>query len=353
MKDQITLRLQGHLTAETSIATCPPGTPVRGKNQPAPLPKMTVKGVLTPYFPGGGLRGTLRRRAVDLVRTTLMGDGVSPFGLDDHYYLVLGGIKGDDKEDKADIVGADARRKANPILGLFGAGDPWQQGRLYVSHAVPSSDVEVQAIRGARVDDFARSGDNLQMLSEDERQSWLKIAKINTIRSAKIRERDGVEAKMRSSKTDADSKKGLDAEFKKLEAEIKALSEESEYSNAINRPLDGYEVIPQGTEMEHSLTLSFGNMSEIGLLMGALRFWALDPWIGAHKAHGCGVVSGRWSASMRKGYAAAYEPLKSEVVMTAFEGVTGPDELMADEEQFMKALRESSDFNFKYPNKAA
>lgn len=352
MSDQITLRFTGHLTAETSIATCPPGTPKQGKNAPAPLPKMTIGGVKVPYFPGGGLRGTMRRRAVDLVRTTLMGDGPSPFSLDDHYYLVLGGIKGDDKEDKADIVNAEVRRQANPILGLFGAGDPWQQGRLYVSHAVPSAETEIEAVRGARVDDFARSGDNLRVLSVDEQQEWLKIARINAARSIKMKEAEALPVKLKSAKLSADERSVMESRLKTLEAEVKDLGAESGYTNAINRPLDGYEVIPQGTEMAQSLTLQFANMMEVGLLMGALRFWALDPWIGAHRAHGCGIVSGNWTVSIREGYANSYAEVGS-VSMTAFDGVMGPDRLMEAEERFMKALRENAGFDFKYPNKAA
>lgn len=354
MNDQITLRFNGHLTAETSISTCPPGTPKRGKNDPAPLPKMTVGGTLTPYFPGGGLRGTMRRRAVDLVRATLMeSSGTSPFSLDDHYYLVLGGVKGDDKEDKADIVNSEARRKANPIIGLFGAGDPWQQGRLYVSHAIPSSStVEVEAVRGARVDDFARSGDNLRVLSPDEQQEWLKIARINALRSAKAKEQTTVAAKLKDKKTVEDERKALDAQYKALEAEIEAFGKESGYTNAINRPLDGYEIIPQFTQMQHSLTLSFANENEIGLLISTLRFWALDPWIGAHRSHGCGVVSGNWDVSMRVGHGRSYDSIGS-VTMAAFEGVTAPDMLMEAEEKFLSALRKNEGFEFKYPVKAA
>lgn len=353
MSDQITLRFNGHLKAETCISTCPPGTK-SGKNDPAPLPKMTVGGVLTPYFPGGGLKGTLRRRAVDLVRSALMDGTSSPFSLNDHYYLVLGGVKGDDKEDKADILGADTRRKANPIVGLFGAGDPWQQGRLYISHAVPPAEqADIQSVRGARVDDFARSGDNLHVLSEDDRQKWLHIAQVNNQRSGKDKELKKLETGLRDRGASEDSKKEMKVRAAALEAEIKALSNSSDYSNSINRPLDGYEVIPPGTDMAHSMTLSFGNMMEVGLLMGALRFWALDPWIGAHKSHGCGIVSGHWDVTIRRGYESAYEKF-GDVTMTPFDGVVGRKELMEAEADFMAALRDGTDtFSFKYPARAA
>jgi hypothetical protein len=278
----------------------------------------------------------------------------SPFSLNDHYYLVLGGVKGDDKEDKADILGADTRRKANPIVGLFGAGDPWQQGRLYVSHAVPPPEqVDVYAVRGARVDDFARSGDNLSVLSEDDRQKWLHIAQVNNLRSGKDKELKKLDAKLADKGASEDSKKEAKAQKVALEAEIKALSASSDYSNSINRPLDGYEVIPPGTDLAHSMTLSFGNMMEVGLLMGALRFWALDPWIGAHKSHGCGIVSGHWDVTIRRGYGREYEEFGS-VIMTPFAGITGRAELMAAEADFLAALSDGTDkFSFKYPVRAA
>lgn len=353
MDEPITLHLTGRLIAEAPLATCPPDSKTSGKNQPAPLPRMTLNGVRTPYFPGGGLRGTLRRRAVDLVRATLSNGGPSPFSVDDHWYLVLGGVKGDDKEDKADLLGAHSRRDKNPIVGLFGSGDPWQAGRLYVSHAIPESPIDANAVRGARVDDFQRSGDNLRLLSEDEQQVWLTISRANALRSKKDLEKKKLEEEIKG-RLPAEEKEEKKARVAALTLEIAGLIEEaSDYSNSINRPLDGYEVIPQGTKLNHSLTLSFGTMNEIGLLMSALRFWALDPWIGARKAHGCGIVSGEWSASMRRGYASAYEP-QGTVTMTPFGDVTGPDMMMAAEEDFMNALTNNRDqFNFRYPSRAA
>ena len=113
-------------TAEFQLATSPPNTP-RGRtagsprsDPPIPLPRMSVtvedgNVTLVPDFPGSGIRGKLRRMAEEVVRFGLVGeDGVSPFSVDDAYYLRNGGVKGAEKEDKIDILEADARRRRNP-----------------------------------------------------------------------------------------------------------------------------------------------------------------------------------------------------------------------------------------------
>src|SRR5690349_8103867 len=352
LADTITLRFEGHLTALAPLATCPPGL-TRGNNEPAPVPVMSVNGIPRPYFPGPGLRGTLRRKAVDATRYGLAGTGASPFTLDDHYYLVLGGVKGDGKEDKVDLVNAHARRLANPVVGLFGSGDPWQKGHLYVGHAIPTVPVRVDVVRGARVDDFARSGESLQLLEPEERAAWLEIAKDNNIRSNKTKDMKKSEAEAKKPDTPPDEKKRLDALAKTLKAEIEEMNKVADYTNSVNRPLDGYETIPAGTEMMHEMHLVHGTVDEVGLLMAALRFWALDPWIGAHKAHGCGVVSGTWAVTLRKGHDLAFEPLGT-VTMTPFSGVEGPALLMDAEARFFAALAAADGrFDFRYPGQAA
>jgi CRISPR type IV-associated protein Csf2 len=353
MKDTITLRMQGLLTAVSPIATCPPGNKA-GNNEPAPLPKIYMNGVKTPYLPGAALRGTLRRKGGDVIRDALSRDGVSPFSLDDHYYLVLGGVKGDEKEDKVDILNSHARRLANPLIGLFGSGIPWQRSHLYVAHAVPRGGTGYDAVRGARVDDFARSGENLRLLTPDEQELWVARAKVNNERSKKKREElKPIVAALKATDLDAGKREKLQAQMKKIEAEIKEMSGDAGGANSVNRPLDGYEVITPGTEMAHSFDLSFVTADEIGLFMAALRFWSLDPWVGAHRAHGCGLVSGHWDVSVRVGLEPQYRKMGA-VTMTPFEGITGPDDLMAAEQAFLEALRaEDSRFDFRFQSQAA
>lgn len=353
MKDTITLRMQGLLTAVSPIATCPPGNKA-GTNEPAPLPKIYMNGVKTPYLPGAALRGTLRRKGADLVRDALSRDGVSPFSLDDHYYLVLGGVKGDEKEDKVDILNSHARRVANPLVGLFGSGIPWQRSHLYVGHAVPRTAAGYDAIRGARVDDFARSGENLRLLSPEEQERWVARAKANNERSKKKRdELAPIEADLKKPALSEKDREKKEAQKKKIEAEIAEMSGDAGGVNSVNRPLDGYEVIPPGTEMAHSFDLSFATPDEAGLFMAALRFWSLDPWIGAHRAHGCGLVSGNWEVLARAGLEREYRKLGS-VTMTPFDGITGPDDLLSAEQAFLEELRSGdSRFDFRVPQQAA
>ena len=105
MKQYVSLRLEGALTANLNWR--PARLTRRGAHRrtprsdpPIPLPRMSVtvedgNVTLVPYFPGSGIRGKLRRMAEEVVRFGLVGeDGVSPFSVDDAYYLRNGGVKG-------------------------------------------------------------------------------------------------------------------------------------------------------------------------------------------------------------------------------------------------------------------
>src|SRR3546814_11990048 len=81
----------------------------------------------------------------DLQKQT--GQSASPFTVADYYLNTIGGVKDkkvadDEKGSGADEpivdVGYDADlRRKNPLVSLFGAGEPWLTGRLAVSHLHP------------------------------------------------------------------------------------------------------------------------------------------------------------------------------------------------------------------------
>src|SRR3546814_13324606 len=87
----------------------------------------------------------------DLQKQT--GQSASPFTVADYYLNTIGGVKDkkvadDEKGSGADEpivdVGYDADlRRKNPLVSLFGAGEPWLTGRLPVSHPIRSEERRV------------------------------------------------------------------------------------------------------------------------------------------------------------------------------------------------------------------
>lgn len=312
------VRLDGALTAETPLTTTPPalkGRP-RDPDQPLPLPKMVVtygdSRATVPYLPGSGIRGRLRRCGVDIVRRAL------PEGLrlQDYYYLAIGGVKGADTERKSDFAATAARRAANPLIGLFGAGAPWMQGRLSVSHAVPRTPVTEQSVTGVRLDDIGGAGTAITLLRPEDQAHWMEMAFHNAERSRK-------DAALRRLKAEQAARgRGERAE---LQAGMEALSREiaghaaRAYADlSVQRPLPGYEFIAPGTILTQSMTLTHATPFEIGAFVAILRAFALNPVLGGKAAHGNGVVSGKWTISVRE----SHSPERSgqgSVVLTPYE----------------------------------
>ena len=300
------VRLDGALTAETPLTTTPPALKGRphDTDRPLPVPKMVVtygdSRATVPYMPGSGIRGRLRRCGVDVVRRT-MPEGLR---LQDYYYLAIGGVKGADSERKSDFAAAAARRAANPLIGLFGAGAPWMQGRLSVGHAVPRLPVTEQSVSGARLDDIGGSGSALTLLRAEDQAQWIEMAFHNAERSRK-------EAALRRLKADLSGRsRGSSVERTELQAGMDALSREITGHTAraytdlsVQRPLSGYEFIAPGTVLNQSMTLTHATAFEIGAFVAILRAFALNPVLGGKVAHGNGVVSAKWAVSVRESQA--------------------------------------------------
>jgi CRISPR type IV-associated protein Csf2 len=360
MKQYVSLRLEGAITAESQLATSPPNTPTGTpaasplSDPPIPLPRMsmTVEGgtvTLVPYFPGGGIRGKLRRMAEEVVRLGLVGEeGVSPFGVDDAYYLRNGGVKGAEKEDKADILEAQARREKNPLIALFGAGAPWDMGRLSVGHARPMAPLQVDVVRGVRRDDFSRGGDALVALAPEARKHWLEMSQRKAAASADRGRLRDLERAARREK-DAEGKRRAEAEALALKEEIDRREAELGVDVSVLMPLAGYEAIPAGTRLAHDFTMLRVRECEVGLFLMALDRLAQNPVVGAHSNHGCGIISGTWNVAMRVGDLGRYEDI-GEIAMKPFRGIEVPERLANMQQAFTTPL-DAGEFDFRAPTK--
>ena len=343
------IHMTGVMTAESPLTTTTP--PLRNRpydsDAPLPLPKMTAtygdQRFTVPYMPGSGIRGKLRRCAVETVRR-IFPDGLK---LHDYYYLAIGGVKGSEPESKSDFAAALERRSRNPLIGLFGAGAPWTQGRLSVSHAVPQTPISEQYVTGVRTDDIGKPG-GIAVLTSEEQALWAEMSHSNSRRSRKEQQvrrlRDDLKAR---SLGEAD-RSALQARIAELEAEISEHSAKAYSSNSVLRPLPGYEYIPQGTRLSQTLALTHVTPHEIGAFLGALREFAFHPVIGAKAAHNAGVVSASWTYTVRE--SRSHDRVgHGSVTLRPYDDLDYDDDFLIDcAKGFIKAL-DSGEFDFSAP----
>lgn len=306
MNKLVTYVAEGHLKAVAPLATCSKDLKDReGRdNQPMPVPTTTTELGKRLMFPATGIRGALRRRARDVLRHAVMAatNNETPFTLDEHYFLTLGGIKGEGAQDRSTVAMEAAWRKKNPLLSLFGAGDAgvlgFVQGHLSVGNAVARDASEPVIFSGVRTDDLYRDKSQIRFLSDDDIASLVSRAKGGRDRSAlqnelKAVERDQKKAQREANATLAEELRAKADLLKKQVESVKAESGASDVS--VGMPLAGWQAIPQGTVMDHRMLLVRSNELELGFLIETLNGLALDPVLGAHFATGHGLVSGEWT----------------------------------------------------------
>ena len=350
MSDTYSLVLQGYLCAEQPLATSPPGSNTTD-SKVQQLPKMAVEyqgqRITVPYFPGAGLRGKLRRCAVDVIL------GVYPdgFQIRDFYYLTIGGVKGDEAEDKNDLSKTEARRKANPLIGLFGSSTPWYKGRAQISHAIPAEPVAANVINGVRTDDFMRQGGRLEVLSAAERPKYIEMAQANSKRSRLDAQIERQERDLRIARSKGDAKEALEkriADIELLKAEREDALKAAFASNSVQTILAGYEVIPQGVRLAQKINLEFVNEDEIGLFFLMMNEFALNPMLGAHANHNCGLVSGKWSVKVRKNREPRYVDM-GELTLSPNEPLDTDIALFTNSADKFQTKLDQGDYDFGAP----
>ncbi len=344
------MHLTGLMTAMSPLTTTTP--PLKNRpydsDAPAPLPKMTVtygdQRFTVPYMPGAGIRGKLRRCGVDVLRRVYP-DGLK---LHDYYYLAIGGVKGSEPESKSDFAAAIERRARNPLIALFGAGAPWTQGRLSISHAVPQQPISEQYVTGVRTDDIGKSGGNITVLTPEEQALWIEMAHNNSRRSKKEHSVRRLKDDLKSRSLSEADRAALQAQITVAEREIAEHTARAYSTNSVLRPLPGYEYIPQGTHLSHSMALTHVNENEIGAFLAILREFSFHPVIGAKAAHNAGVVSASWTYSIRESL--SHDPVShGTVTLKPYDDLEFDDEfLIACAKRFIKAL-DAGDFDFSAP----
>lgn len=302
-----TFIFEGSITAEAPLATCSKDLRDRegGDNKPIPVPHTTLndKGERLMY-PSTGIRGALRRRARDILRHAVIRatGNPTPFSLDEHYMLTLGGIKGEGPQERSTVAMEAEWRAKNPLLSLFGAGDAgvlgFVHGRLSVSNAIARDPLQPVIFSGTRTDDFYRDKSQVKYLSPDDVQNLIARAKGGKDRSSLQAEIKNLTRDMKKlvregkNEESAALKERIDA----METQVAQVKSDTGATDVpVGMPLAGWQAIPQGCVMDQRILLMRSNKIELGCLLHTLNAFALDPMLGAHYANGHGIVSGEWA----------------------------------------------------------
>lgn len=303
-----TFVLTGSFFSEQPLATCSKDLNDRegGSGKPTPIPHTNTAYGRRLFFPATGIRGKLRRSARDVIRDSVIArtGKATPFSIEQHYLLTLGGVKSSGSESKSSVAHDAFWRQKNPLLSVFGAGAAgvlgFMAGHLSVGNAICKDDVTEEIFSGARTDEFYRDRQQVSYLSPSDIKSLVMQAEGNRDSSTLRKELKAAEAAAKKAKRqeNADVEQAALADITRLTAELESVQEESGASAvSVGMPLAGWKAIPQGQTLEQRMFLQRSNEIELGLLLASLNRFAMMPILGAHTGYGCGMVSGEWSVS--------------------------------------------------------
>jgi hypothetical protein len=214
---------------------------------------------------------------------------------------------------------------------------------------VPRTPVTEQSVTGVRLDDIGGTGAAITLLRPEDQAHWIEMAFHNAERSRK-------DAALRRLKSELSARgRGERAE---LQAGLEALNREiaghaaRAYAGlSVQRPLPGYEFIAPGTVLTQSMTLTHATRFEIGAFVAILRAFALNPVLGGKVAHGNGVVSGKWTLSVRASHEAS-QLSRGEVALTPFEPLALDDSFLDRCAADFQAAMDAGRFDFTAPAEA-
>lgn len=356
--------IEGHLTATQPLATCSKSLMDQegGSTKPTPIPSLYVRnGNLTEkrlYFPATGIRGSLRRALRDVLRNAIIKktNNPTPLSLDEHYFLTLGGIKGQGKQERHSVADLEMWRAKNPLLSLFGAGDAgylgFVAGHLLIGNAICTEPSASTTFAGARTDDIYRDPAQIRFLSQEDIDSLVKRAVGGRNRSAISAQIKAAEKLLDKARKDKDTaiETQIREEIEKLQTEQQQVKETTGTSDvSVGMPLAGFEAIPVGSQLENKMILRHSNAIELGALLHALNKFGEMPILGAHAAQGCGLVSGEWNV-----YEITPESknLIGQITLTPFEPLSVMGECLDDAMQNFVDFLESDELNISIPKAA-
>ena len=304
-QERFDVRLDGLLTNLSPVTIVTPnaeqGQTRDGKGKFSRVARRTViqdgLRIEMPVITGSTLRGKMRRAAVEVMRRTEVAAGGSGvLTLSQAHLNMVGGIKGAGDEGAFDIQRREMMTTKNPVLSLFGAGDPWIMSRAQIGDAVPVAPVECDVIGGVRSDDARRDPEFFAKVDETAAQGWMTMRSANRERTAKKTTEKALQTELRAARKAKD-----EATVERLNQELVALREsgKDDKANAVSMPII-HECIPAGVTFEHRIILRSVTLAEAGLFLLAMsQGWRDRPNMGQLAAKGYGLVSGRYSLRVR------------------------------------------------------
>ncbi|KZX84831.1 hypothetical protein A3715_17490 [Oleiphilus sp. HI0009] len=316
---------------------------------PNRVPRTTISGEERLQVPASSFRGKLRRSAVSVSRQIAIEDTgeEKPFTLQDHFFSTIGGVKGKGETKPINPEWLDQLRLENPLISLFGAGDPFIQGRLSVPMLVAKTPVVAEISDGVRVNDFSRDPSMISFLDNDNQKLLYAVMEGQKDQSKIKKDIETLERDLKN-ETDKEQKNEIENNLTELKEILKKI-EVVTGGVAVQMPLAGYERIPQGTQLSGRMTMHRSNSAELGFLLKSFEAMSYSPTLGGKISHGCGEIS--IEAMVSKVSLGSPKQLIGSFVMKPYEGLVfldNSDQLSAALDDW-NALRESSTFNFKKP----
>ena len=240
------------------------------------------------YLPAGQLRGRIRHEAA----LTVMRSRTEKVKLEEAYMLALG----QDLRPEEDAAPEEVRlgeqlkqRAANPFLDLFGT---WKlSSRLFVSHLLPSVNVQPDSVRFIRrdidtnEDIMAELGDSEQDRLYERQNKQSLASKVGTL--IEVAERE-----IKVARRAKDQVKLEELEAKLIQLKDAKRSQKGGDESENTKHLVELEVIPAGIALVGKITVQNPKSSDLSLLIDAFKQISLKPYFGAQRARGCGEISG-------------------------------------------------------------
>jgi len=307
-----TYRFVGTMTAVTGLTVTRPddnfashtGSVLRLSRKAGRLPRMGAMHESSPvYFPATSLRGAIRRAGRNAIRRAVIQDtgNETPWSVDTHYMLTQGVDTTNQtlSEKVSGAIGVDRDlRGENPFLSLFGR---WKlPGHVGIDNALPrEQDCVYVEGKGARSNDFNRDPEQIKFLSVEDAKRLKDIMEQDSLAAEETGDIDGEIRQLKKEISvikDKDEKSEMNEQIKELEAQKKAVkAAKSGSQESIQRPIEGFEAIQPGTEMDHRMLVQNATDMELGLYLACLREFARNPVVGGHRALNCGEIRCEWT----------------------------------------------------------
>lgn len=317
------LELIGNITTVDPVAI---STPLKKGGSGNPVPAQTERRyydgqlVETLIIPASSIRGKLRHIATRLVMEEKTKSGVR-FKVRDYLVTALGGVvdvaslkqtqQAETNETGSDIVQDGAvdldrqqeLRLKNPIVSLFGSMDAAVMSKLHVRAAVPIGPIapSVNVIGGGtRASPLHREPELFSSGAElFDGTDVLTFIAANTAKVEGNKLEDEAERLVRRARElrragNVAAAEAVDAEAKVLKMKAEATFEAVGGKVNLQQALWGWQSIPAGTVLRHSMRLDRPTEVEAKLFFAVLRAFAAHPVVGGHIAVGCGRIAANW-----------------------------------------------------------